>query len=87
MHDFTALVKYVAAVLCACDVMQPNSSLGVHRTTQHCSSPKQPHQFTMLGCMKAEYFKLAKDVTAIYVLLWEGMHEKGTDMGVISTQT
>ena len=37
----------------------------------------------MLGCMKAEYFRLAKDVTAVYALLWEGMHEKGTDMGLI----
>ena len=76
MYDFTALVKHVAALLYACDVMQPDSALGVHRTTQHCSSPKQPHQFTMLGCMKAEYFRLAKDVTAIYALFREGMHEK-----------
>ena len=30
----------------------------------------QPHQFTMIGCMKAEYFRLAKDVTAIYALFW-----------------
>ena len=29
--DFTAPVKYVAAVLCACDVLQPKSSLGIHR--------------------------------------------------------
>ena len=29
---------------------------------------------------------LAKDVTAIYALLWEGMHINEVDMGVISTQ-
>ena len=36
--------------------------------------------------MKAEYFSLAKDVAAIYDLLREGMHIKGIDMGLISTQ-
>jgi len=36
--------------------------------------------------MKAEYFRLAKDVTAIYALLREGMHQKGIDMGLFSTQ-
>ena len=41
----------------------------------------------MLGCMKAEYFRLAKDVTAIYALFWEGMHEKRTDMAVIGRTT
>ncbi len=59
---------------------------GVHRTTQHCSSRKPPHQCTMISCMKAEYFRLAKEVAAIYALLREGMHEKGVDMGLTSTQ-
>jgi len=36
--------------------------------------------------MKAEYFRLAKDVTAIYALFREGMHKKGIDMGLFSTQ-
>ena len=29
---------------------------------------------------------LAKDVTAIFALLWEGMHTNADDMDVISTQ-
>ena len=35
----------------------------------------------MISCMKAEYFRLAKEVAAIYALLREGMHIKGVDMG------
>ena len=79
-------MKYVAAVLCACDVIQPKSSLVVHRTTQHCSYPKPPHQCTMINYMKAEYFRLEKDVAAIHALVREGMHEKGVDMDLTSAQ-
>ena len=40
----------------------------------------------MISCMKADYFRLAKDVAAIYALLRERVHIKGVDMDLISTQ-
>ena len=50
----------VAAVICACDIMQPQSTLWFHRITEHCLRPKQPHQCTMINCTRAEYFTPAK---------------------------
>ena len=47
---------YVAAVICACHIMQPQSTLKFHRITEHCLRPKQPHQCTMINCTRAGYF-------------------------------
>ncbi len=47
-----------------------------HKTTQHRSAPKPPHQWAMISRMKAEYFTRANDTAAIYALLPEWMHIK-----------
>ena len=51
-------MRYGAAVLCACDVIQPKSSMGVPRTTQHCSDPKNATPAHHDKLHKAEHFRL-----------------------------
>ena len=43
---------------------------------------KKLHQSTIPSYMKAEYFRLAKEVAADYALLRGTMHKKGVDIGL-----
>ena len=76
----------MAAVLCACDVIQPKSSMRGPWDHPALFSPKNAAPAHHDKLHEAEYFRLAKDVAAIYALLREGMRIKVVDMGMISTQ-
>ncbi len=67
-------MKYVATVLCACDVIQPKSSLGVPWDHPAVFIPETAAPVHHDKLSESRILQTGKDATAFYALLQEEMH-------------